>query len=56
MTGGNDEESRKHRKLAKEIVLGLNNGMTQYGIHHQLTEKGFSGRPEFGRDIRPQVF
>jgi DNA polymerase I-like protein with 3'-5' exonuclease and polymerase domains len=30
-----------HRKLAKEIVLGLNNGMTQYGIHHQLTKMGF---------------
>jgi DNA polymerase I-like protein with 3'-5' exonuclease and polymerase domains len=42
LTGGNDEESRKHRSLAKEIVLSLNNGMTQYGIHHRLTEKGFS--------------
>ncbi len=27
--------------MAKEIVLGLNNGMTQYGIHHQLTKMGF---------------
>jgi len=42
LTGGNDEESRKHRSLAKEIVLSLNNGMTQYGIHQRLTQKGFS--------------
>jgi DNA polymerase I len=42
LTGGNDEESRKFRDLAKEIVLSLNNGMTQYGIHHRLTQKGFS--------------
>ena len=41
LTGGNDEESRKLRDLAKEIVLSLNNGMTQYGIHHRLTQKGF---------------
>ncbi len=42
LTGGSDEESRKLRNLAKEIVLSLNNGMTQYGIHHRLTQKGFS--------------
>ncbi|MGA2226573.1 MAG: DNA polymerase, partial [Syntrophobacteraceae bacterium] len=42
LTGGNDEQSRKFCDLAKIIVLSLNNGMTQYGIHHRLTQKGFS--------------
>jgi DNA polymerase-1 len=42
LTGGNDEESREFRDLAKIIVLSLNNGMTEYGIHRRLTQKGFS--------------
>lgn len=48
ITGSDDD---KTRNVMKTIVLGLNYGMSEYGIHKRLNEEGFSYSLEEIRDF-----
>ncbi len=42
ISNGSSLSSSELRAIAKTIVVGINNGMTPYGIHEVLTKKGLS--------------
>lgn len=41
ITGLSDVDSQRYRNMAKEIVLGLNNGRSAYSIHGSMERLGF---------------